>query len=308
MLKILLVGLGSIGRRHLSCLKTFDGVEVGALRTHKGTRTDSSGLDEFATFEEALGFNPDGVIICNPTSMHVKTAIPFLEHGFKVLIEKPLSHNSAEAKRILPYSHLVKIAYCMRFHPINSLVKDILSREQLLKLGFRRSYYLPKWHPYADYRTEYAARKELGGGVIRTLSHEIDLMINWLGIPDSVCGVTDKVSHLDISTDDYAFFCCGYRSGGRVNFDLDFLSPVNINTGELYTNRGKYSWDMEGMNFIPYKEAEISESVAFNTEVMDQMYNRQAEDFIEFVNGGGSRNASPAECIELQRIIERVEE
>lgn len=307
MLKILLIGMGSIGRRHLQCLQSFGNIDLASLRTLKGTLNEKTGIKEFYNFQEALKFKPNGVIVSNPTSLHIETAIPFLEKGIKVLIEKPVSHDLATSRLLLPYEKDLRIAYCMRFHPLNDLISSILKKEIVFKLGFKRSYYLPKWHPYADYRLEYTAKRELGGGVIRTLSHEIDLMLNWFGNPKSFCGVIDKVSNLEIDTDDYAFFSCQYQQGFRVNFELDFLSPVNVNTGELFTDKGKYQWDMKNFWFTAYNEVDKNEAVVFDEDSLNQMYVKQLEDFLKFIETGKSKNTTLVQGINLLTIIEELD-
>jgi len=224
-MKILIVGLGSIGQRHAACLQKINGVEIAVLRTKKGTLKDASGFTEFYSLDDALAYHPDGVIISNPTSLHVETALPFLQSGIKTLIEKPVADTAAEAEKLAAYSEHLRVAYCVRFLPLISTIKEIAEQEKIYKLSFKRSYYLPKWHPYADYRTEYTAKRSLGGGVIRTLSHEIDLMLYLFGEPVHTVGVTDKISPLEIDTDDFAFVSCKTAAGARINFELDFFLP-----------------------------------------------------------------------------------
>ncbi len=307
MLKILIIGLGSIGRRHLSCLSEIGGIELAALRTSKGTLKDASGIKEFYTIKDSLRFQPDGVLIANPTSLHVQSALPYLEKGIPVLIEKPVAYSLEDSISLEPYSELIRIAYCRRFHPINDIIKTIISSENVFKMGFKRSYYLPKWHPYADYRTEYTAKKELGGGVIRTLSHEIDLMINWFGAPKNSVGVVDKVSHLEIDTDDYAFFSCKYEKGFRVNYELDFFSPENISTGEMYVEKGKYWWDNENIWFTDYEQVNATMVHNFNSDVNNTMYVDQMKDFITFISSGISKNATLKEAQQTLEIIEKLD-
>jgi predicted dehydrogenase len=306
-MKILVVGLGSIGKRHAACLQEFDGVEIAVLRTAKGTLKDKSAYKELYCLEDALAYQPDGVIIANPTSLHVETALPFLERGIKTLIEKPISNTVADVEKLAPYQNNILVAYCLRFLPLTNFIKEIAATEKIYKVGFKRSYYLPKWHPYADYRTEYAAKKELGGGVIRTLSHEIDLMLYLFGEPVSTTGVVDKISHLEIDTDDYAFFTSKTTTGARVNFELDFFSPKNVNIGELFTEKGKYSWDMNEMLFTAYEET--TPTKLYGAELFDynKMYLDQIRDFIGFINHENSKNATYISSKKVVDIIESIE-
>ena len=306
-MKILIVGLGSIGKRHAACLQEFDGIEIAVLRTAKGTLKDKSAFTEFYSLEAALDYKPDGVIIANPTSLHVETALPFLERGIKTLIEKPISNAVADSEKLAVYQNDLLVAYCLRFLPLTNFIKEIAATEKVYKVGFKRSYYLPKWHPYADYRTEYAAKKELGGGVIRTLSHEIDLMLYLFGEPVSTVGIVDKISPLEIDTDDFAFFSCKTKSGARINFELDFFSPKNVNIGELFTEKGKYSWDMNEMLFTSYEET-IPVKL-YGAELFDynKMYGHQIRDFIGFINNSNSENATYQSSKKVIEIIELIE-
>lgn len=306
MLKILIVGLGSIGRRHLKYLQQIGNFELAALRSAKERNKERTDILEFYSLQDAINFGPDGVLVSNPTALHVKTALPFLKRGIRTLVEKPVAHNSIDAMLLHPYSQLVRTAYCMRFHPLNQLLKPILNEEKVFKLGFRRSFYLPNWHPYADYRNEYTARKDLGGGVVRTLSHEVDLMVHWFGKPESVVGVTDMVSDLEINTDDYAFFSCKFKNGFRVNFDLDMLSPTNINTGELYNTKGKYHWDTNAIWFTPYSGSDNVLFKSFNADTVDEMYASQMKDFVNFIETGKSVNCTLRESIDVLNIIENL--
>ena len=307
-IKILLVGLGSIGRRHLNHLKSIPGVESAAFRTRKGEITKESGIKEFFSFDEALAYQPDGVIISNPTSLHVETALPFLEKGIKVLIEKPIDTTLKNAQRLEPFKESLRIAYCMRFHPLSLFLKKLFKEERPFKVGFKRSFYLPKWHPYADYRKEYTALKSLGGGVIRTLSHEIDLSLDWFGMPTDVYGVTDKVSFLDLDTDDYAFFTTKSSNNTRINFELDFFSPTNVNEGQAFTSKGKYEWGGAGVDFTPYDGIEKEPVFSIEKEAPAEMYQKQMEDFCKFVRGDNSQNATYTDGINVLKVIDCVEE
>ena len=306
-IKVLLVGLGSIGRRHLSHLQSINGVSCAALRTGKGEITEKSEITEFFDLKDALDYQPDGVIISNPTSLHVETALPFLKKGIKVLIEKPIDTTIENAQKLEPFKNSLKIAYCMRFHPLSFFLKNLFQEEPPFKVGFKRSFYLPKWHPYADYRKEYTALKSLGGGVIRTLSHEIDLSVDWFGMPSDIVGVVDKISFLELDSDDYAFFTTKSRNNTRINFELDFFSPTNINEGEAFTAKGKYEWGSAGVVFTSYQGNDKAMVFSLSPEASVQMYQHQMEDFCRFVAGEKSQNATYDDGINVLKIIDRVE-
>lgn len=305
-MRILLIGLGSIGRRHLGHLERIGGLELAALRTNKGQLKKEGNISEFYNLKDAFDFKPDGVIISNPTSLHVETAIPFLKKGIKVLIEKPIDTSLQNAERLHPYKELIRVAYCMRFNPINHFLKKHFEEERPFKVSFKRSFYLPKWHPYADYRQEYTALKSLGGGVIRTLSHEIDLSLYWFGEPKEVTGVVDKVSFLELDTDDYAFFTT--KSGNtRINFELDFFSPVGVKNFEAYTPEGKYEWGVCDVFFTAYEGDTKEKIFSVSAEAYSRMYQDQMEDFCEFLSSGNSLNASFEDGINVLKIIDQIE-
>ncbi|MFC2171129.1 Gfo/Idh/MocA family protein [Acidobacteriota bacterium] len=306
-MKILIVGLGSIGRKHLECLQQYSGVDVTAFRTSKGAKKESSGIIEFTTLQNALAYEPNGVIISNPTALHATSALPFLRKGIKVLIEKPIAESVKEAEKLVSFKELIRVAYCLRFYPVSDFVKHLCLEESIFRVSFRRSYYLPKWHSYADYRLEYSSRKDLGGGVIRTLSHELDLMLHWFGWPDSVVGVTDRVSPLEIDVDDFAFFTARSKNGVRISFDLDFFSPENINTGDIFTEKGKYTWDHRGIWFSSYENSNQLNLSHFREDEINNMYMRQTEDFLNFVRGENSQNATYKAALNVLELIERID-
>lgn len=305
-MRILLIGLGSIGRRHLKHLQDISNIEVAALRSKKGELKKESGITEYYNFDDALNFQPDGVLISNPTSLQAESAIPFLKKGIKVLIEKPIDTSTLSAELLRPYKDLIRVAYCMRFNAVNHFLKKTFKEDLPFKVSFKRSFYLPNWHPYADYKKEYTALKSLGGGVIRTLSHEIDLSLHWFGEPQEVNGVVDNISFLDIETDDYAFFTTKNKNT-RVNFELDFFSPNNVNIGEAFTERGKYEWEARDIYFTPYNTREKEKVFTVPPDFLDEMYQNQMLDFCEFITSDNSLNASFEDGVNVLKIIEEIE-
>jgi len=182
-MKFLIVGLGSIGRRHFSNLFSLGKKDLLLYRTHKATLPDIDFGDIpcFSDLDAALALKPDGVIVANPTALHLEVAMAAARAGAALLIEKPVSDSlvglgdlqSALAQSGKP----AMVGFHFRFHPVLNKIKTLLESGQLGKPLSARAHwgeYLPGWHPWEDYRRSYAARADLGGGVVNTLSHPLD--------------------------------------------------------------------------------------------------------------------------------------
>ena len=190
-MKIVVIGCGSIGKRHLRNLKTLlkeRNGEVIAFDVNKealefvskeyGIRTET---DLNKALEEA-----DGAFMCIPNSLHVPTALKAVKHGCHVFVEKPLSHtmeNVDELLRIAKEKNLtVTCGYNLRFYKPLQKVKDLLDAGAIGKVYGARvefGYHLPSWRPNQDYRKNYGAIRAQGGGVILDVIHEINY-IRWL--------------------------------------------------------------------------------------------------------------------------------
>ena len=312
-MKIGIIGLGSIGQRHVRNLAHMGYTDLIALRSKKGAfkslPDDLKFIKEFDSENDFYKEPLDGIIIANPTSLHEKTALPGLMKGIKTFIEKPIAESIERAGQLRNYADLIIVGYCLRFSEYVRTIKTFIDNGELGKLykaSFYRSYYLPKWHPYADYRLEYTAKKELGGGVIRTLSHEIDLMHYLFGVVDHANGLTDKLSELEIDTDDFCFFSCKMKNGGRVNFELDFLSPDYINRAELIGSKGRLAYDNHDVTFTPMSgQKKIIYSYA--NDEFEIMYMEQMRDFIQFIETGKSGNCSYHQAEDVLKIIELID-
>ena len=309
-----IVGLGSIGRRHARCLHALGVPTVAALRSGSSAQSDHGlgFIREFYELQRFLDLRPAGVIISNPTSMHVETALPFLEHGIPVLLEKPLDRSVEEAVRLLPHQNMLRVAYCMRFHRLYLELERLLADEALgrvQKAGFTRGFYLPRWHPGKDYRSEYSARSDQGGGAVRTLSHELDMARHLFGPAFHATGAVDRVSELDIDVDDCAFLTCRTDRNIRLHFELDFLAPDNINRGEVTTSLGRLDFCLQE-NIIRFSGYDGSRRILYHEPELelDHMYLAQMEDFLDFLRTGTSRNASLGEAMDTLRLIEAVED
>ncbi|KUK46145.1 MAG: putative oxidoreductase [Anaerolinea thermophila] len=254
-MKFLIAGLGSIGRRHLRNLVALGQDDIVLYRTHHSTLPDEE-LGPFPVETDlagALKDHPDAVIISNPTALHLSLALPAARMGCHLLMEKPVAEKMDQGVVDLMAtvdSMAVKtlVGFQFRFHPVLAEIKDVLATNQMGRpLSFRVHWgeHLPGWHPWEDYRLSYAARKDLGGGVVNTLSHPLDY-VRWLfGEVISVTAVTKKVSDLEIDVEDVAEILLEFEDRLVGSIHLDYFQRPPSHWIEINCQKGQIRWENE---------------------------------------------------------------
>jgi len=252
-MKALLVGAGSIGRRHLQNLKALGVSELGVVETDPEQRSAMAQVlktAQFPSLELGLDWSPDFVVVATPTHLHASHALQVARRGCHVFVEKPLSHVAeglSEVSELVERNRLVSLVGCnMRFHPGPAKVKALLAQGLLGKVLFARvqaGSYLPSWRPGADYRANYAAREETGGGCVLDCIHEIDLTRWYLGDVREVVCMTGHVSSLEIATEDVAAIVCRHVSGAISEIHLDYVQQSYERGCQIVGEGGSIFWD-----------------------------------------------------------------
>jgi len=203
-MRFLIAGLGSIGRRHLRNLQALGESDIVLYRTGRSTlpEEDLTGFAQESDLQRALSVHqPDAVIVANPTALHLDVAIPAAEAGCAILLEKPISHSldrldllenaaARSGSRIL-------MGFQFRFHPSLVRAKELIAAGNIgrvISAHVHFGEYLPAWHPWEDYRLSYAARPDLGGGVVLTQSHALDYLRWLIGDVADVWALTGRLA------------------------------------------------------------------------------------------------------------------
>ena len=255
-LRVGVVGVGSIGARHLRNLSAMGAHELVA------TDLDPSRQDVVADVERAawvgsvnelLARPVDVVFVCTPTHLHAEVAIAALRAGAHVFIEKPIAVTMDHADLIVQeaarFSSVVMVGCNMRFHPGVSALKQamdnsLVGQPWLIKADFGQ--YLPNWRPTKDYRSTYSSRVAEGGGIVLEAVHEFDYL-HWLGgaIRD-VAGYASKLSDLEIDGEDTAGLGLRFQSGLVAEIHLDYLRYEKARGCEVLGSEGIVSWRSHG--------------------------------------------------------------
>jgi len=313
--RALVVGCGSIGRRHAKNLKSlglrglaFCDTNVEALQQ---CRKDVEG-ELFSNYGEALGsFKPDLVLVCTPPVYHVEEALLALRARAHVFIEKPLSHESsgveiliAEARR---HDRSVQIGYNLRFHPGLQILKELIDSGKIgrvLWLNVEAGQYLPDWRPWQNYRESYSARKELGGGIILDGSHELDYICWLLGRPTEVSCRAEHLSGLEVNVEDSAWIYLTFPERRRAELHLDFVQRTYTRTCKVVAETGTALWDFTSQEVRWFSADEPGwHSIPYVFEAND-MYVAEMRHFLESLGRGTGPLIDLEQGRDLIRVVE----
>lgn len=250
---VLVAGLGSAGARHLANLRRLGCRRLGALRARGGPGphgVDLAGVQVHRDLREALRVGYDAVVVANPTSMHLDTALAAAEAGLDLYLEKPVSdrlEGTASLAKLVEGKELVAAVGCqLRQHPQLRAVAGWLREGavgRVLRIDAEAGEYLPAWHPWEDYRASYAARRALGGGVLLTLIHEVDLL-HWLAGPlRPVAARGGRSGALELDVEDHATALLEGAGSAAVTLHLDYLQRPPVRTFRILGARGTIAWD-----------------------------------------------------------------
>lgn len=251
-MKILIAGLGSIGRRHLRNLLALGEMDIILLRSHQSTIPDED-LTRFITetdLNEALSHEPDAVIVANPTALHLDVAIPAARQGCHIFLEKPLSDSMAKVSQfeeaVKSGGSKVQIGFQFRFHPGLLHVRRLIRKEaigRILSVRAQWGEYLPNWHPWEDYRNSYSAQDKMGGGVILTLCHPLDYLRWLVGEVESLWSYSGKLGDLELDVEDTAEIGMRFENSVIGSLHLSYNQKPTTHCLELVGTEGTIRWE-----------------------------------------------------------------
>ncbi len=311
-MKILIMGLGGIGQRHLRNLRMLQGKDMEIIaydpRPNLPVLTDSLKVEEgvslqekynlaiFPDFEKALAQKPQAVFVCNPTSLHVPVAIRAAREGCALFIEKPLSHNLEYVDELINLVESQDLAaavgYQMRFHPCLQRLYALVQEKRvgrILSVRAEVGEYLPGWHTYEDYRQSYASRQDLGGGVILSQIHELDYLYWLFGMPRRVFGLGGHLSNLEVDVEDTADILMECRMDGHafpISLHQDYLQNPSSRSCEIIGDAGKILVDIRGLSVDVFDgRGNHVEASSYEDFQRNQLFLDEMKCFLDSVQG-----------------------
>ena len=316
--RILIVGSGSAGSRHLRLARTlFPSSEIKVLshRTQSDNPEFSNGC--VGNIEEAKQFAPQIAVIANPSTFHTQIAHEMALEKAHLLIEKPLSSSVegvADLIKLCKDNELVlMVGYNLRFTPSLKFFRDLLRKEvigDLLSVRCEVGQYLPSWRTETDYRQGVTARKELGGGALLELSHEIDYLRWIFGEVDWVRTTLRQQSKLEIDVEDSVHMTIGFSSTkgekqlvGTLNLDL--IRHDHTRTCTVIGENGTLRWNgLTGeVDLFEFGASDWKKLYGHEPQ-RDETYISEWRDFIDSIQGMKSPQITGDDGLKVLEIIE----
>lgn len=294
-MRILVIGCGSIGERHIRNLKDFPVGEIIAHDIDQRRLLAIGKKHEIKTYTSlgrALSQNVDAALVCTPPSTHISIARKVINCRAHVFIEKPLSHSLKGVDELIDRARrknlTIMVGYNFRFHPGVTLTKRLIDKGEVGKILSARAevgQYLPDWRPWQDYRRSYTARKKLGGGIILDGSHELDYMRWFLGEVKEVFCFAGKLSRLEVDTEDTAEILLKFKSGAIAGIHLDFVRRDYSRNCEIIGEAGSIVWSYPDGLVKVYFARKKRWRIFKTSGDPNEMYVREARHFIKCVQG-----------------------
>jgi len=325
--KILVVGAGSIGRRHIGNLLQLDrNLEITVVEPSTDSRSairQKLDLETFSLLETALQRgNYDAAIVCSPNHLHIPQAKILAEVGCHLFIEKPLSLNREEAMSLSPFLEktgvMLMIGCNLRFHPGVQNLASVLNSGRLGRPFYARAifaHYLPNWRPGQDYKQTYSAISEEGGGILLDDIHEPDYLCWLLGDVTHVSGILPTIGDLEVDVEDVADYIMWHGDRLFSQIHSDYLRRDKARGCELIGKEGTFVWQSvnknpERINVKLFEAATGKWETLFTDENYDlnKQYLDEMDYFLECIKKGHEPMNGLDQAIRLMDVLDKVRE
>jgi predicted dehydrogenase len=317
--RLLIVGLGSIGSRHLRIARTLlPNACIGVLRHRACAELAESGADHcFTRLDAALAFEPQAAVVASPATRHLDSALPLARAGVHLLVEKPLSGTADGVGELIDTSRrmgtVLQAGYNLRFSPTLQRFRDLLQSGTIGRCYSVRAeigQFLPSWRPGTDYRQGVSARRDLGGGALLELSHELDYLRWAFGDIAWVQATLRRQSDLDIDVEDTAHLALGFvpSSDGRQlvgSLDMDFIRRDPVRQCTAVGEAGSLRWNGLLGSVEQFRaDGSAWEEIFRSSPERDETYVAEWRQFIGAVLGGHPTAASGEDGLRVLEIID----
>lgn len=300
MRRVLIVGSGGIGRRHIKGFLKTGRAELSIVEPDEGRRV--AVMKEFGVKTAYRGIldvdfkSYDLAVICSPAHTHVAIMQLCVDSGLPFLVEKPLSVTmdgvDAVCEAVARTGLFARVGYIRRIaEEVIGLRKQILDGKiGALKLAYlNSSQEFPKYRP--DFQRTYYARPEMGGGaILDAASHLFDMLIWIMGRPTDVACMFDRLALEGTQTEDTCLVTIRFESGAMANVTINQFQKRNVAEFEFIGTKGNLLVDHSVLRFADDDSGKWSESRDYMdglvpTEAHQARFAMQANALLDALDG-----------------------
>lgn len=304
-MRIAVVGLGSIAKKHIIAIKKIDSELILFAVRHKRNSSTERDITNIS-LDDLPSLGLDAIILCNPSVFHAQFIEYLIPLNIPIMVEKPIcvtkdqwkTLNSIAKKKSAP----IYTACNLRFHPLIQFLKNYLKKNpvKIYEVNAYCGSYLPSWRLNINYEDSYSAKKDMGGGVHFDLIHELDYLTYLFGSALKMKKNYRKVSNLKIDSIDYAHYYLAYKNfSASVILNYFRQDPKRIleiirenDTLELNFIKGTIV-DLKSKNIL----------IDIGKEGMDLSYLNQMKYFLSFTKKNQQPMNSLEESLEIIKTI-----
>jgi predicted dehydrogenase len=314
---VLVIGTGSVGKRHAANLASL-GCRISGVDPRPDRLAELSArvplAGGFATVDDALlhgGF--DAAVVASPPAAHVEQASACLRQGLPILLEKPVAPDLASALTLDALATRaavpVLLGYTFRWWDPVRRLKTCLDEKRagrVLRVSMIMAAHLADWHPWERYQDFFMARAALGGGALLDESHFLDLMLWLFEWPTDLSATVERLSPLEIDTDDNVDVSLALPSGSRVAIHLDLYSRPHERSITVYGDAGTIEWNNEANHVRVFESARGTwDATPFTCERND-MFVAEARHFLGMIQGAEAPLCTLADGCRVLQLVEAI--
>ena len=325
-MNILVVGVGSIGKRHLRNLLRlkYNERSINVVDPNEEARAgikEEFGIKGYPSLDLAFEESRFEVaLVCSPNHLHIPQARILLNHGCSLFIEKPLTTDLGQVGELIRQAEKNKALFMvgcnLRFHPGVKTLKKVLRDSLLGRPLYCRAvfaHYLPNWRPGQDYRKTYSAQKLQGGGILLDAIHEPDYLCWLFGKVSKVRAHLATIGDLEIDVEDYADYLMWHQKDFCSNVHVDYLRRDKIRSCEIVGTAGTVTWESVGKKpeqvTVRHFDAEAGRTTdLYVNELYDlnQQYVDEIKYFLRCVSEGINPMNGLREALHTLQVIDEV--
>lgn len=323
-MRFLIIGLGSMGKRRIRCLKNLGFDSILGFDLREDRRMESIGKYGIKTIDyiDNLNFdNIDAIIISVPPDMHNRYIKLAIEKGKPAFVEASVVIGDLENLNLLAKEKDVFIApsCTLRFHPAIKDIKEIVRSGKYGKItnfSYHSGQYLPDWHPWEDVKDYYVCKKETGGGR-EIVPFELTWIVDVIGFPKDIFGFYGKTMDVGANIDDTYSITMDFGDCYG-NLMVDVVSRYAVRSLVLNMENGQILWrwdesivklyDAINARWIHYHATEGKAAEGYNKNIIEDMYLDEIKSFIDGINNPDKFPNSLDEDIKILKLLYKAEE